>query len=98
MNEESSPILQLRPVTFTYKTDALNTKQYGLIAKEVNDVMPELVLYKDDQIETVKYHELVPLLLNEVIKQDTMIKDLKEHYNKELSSLMDCLLVLESKN
>ncbi len=35
MNEESTPILDLRPVTFNYKADASHTKQFGLIAEEV---------------------------------------------------------------
>ena len=78
MNQESAPILNLRPVIFTYKADATRAKQFGLIAEEVNDVMPALVVRgADGQIETVKYHELATLLLNELIKQHAIIDQAK---------------------
>lgn len=38
-----SNIDQLRPITFSYKSDAANTIQYGLIAEEVDLIFPELV-------------------------------------------------------
>ena len=75
MADESSPILKLRPVTFSYKSDAAKTKQFGLIAEEVHDVFPALVVRgADGQIEAVKYHELASLLLNELIKQHAIIE------------------------
>lgn len=41
--------------------------QYGLIAEEVEEVLPALVAYgSDGQPETVKYHVLPTLLLAEV--------------------------------
>jgi hypothetical protein len=65
--------LKLWPVTFRYKKpNALGEKpiQYGLIAEEVAEVFPELVvLDKDGQPETVAYHVLPALLLNEYQKQ-----------------------------
>ena len=40
---------------------------YGLIAEEVAEVMPELVVFNEqNQPETVKYHILPSLLLAEV--------------------------------
>ncbi len=95
ISEESSPILDLRPVSFSYKSDETHTKQFGLIAEEVYDVFPALVLRgADGQIETVKYHELATLLLNELIKQHAVIekqsnelKELKEEMNARLAPL-----------
>ena len=92
MNEESAPILDLRPVSFTYKSDATHTKQFGLIADEVYDVMPALVVRgADGQIETVKYHELATLLLNELIKQHVII----EKQNKVIEDINARLVDLE---
>lgn len=66
----SRAILNLRPVQFRYRqafADGTTPLQYGLIAEEVNQVMPELVAHgKDGRIETVKYHVLPTLLLAEV--------------------------------
>jgi hypothetical protein len=70
--------LQLRPVTFRYKQpDAADEQpiQYGLIAEEVAEVFPELVVPNEDgQPETVAYHLLPALLLNEVQKDRHVIQ------------------------
>src|SRR5208283_5021269 len=44
MGDASDKLMKLRPVTFTYKADSTGTKQYGLIAEEVEKVYPELVI------------------------------------------------------
>jgi hypothetical protein len=100
MNDASSAILKLRPVTFSYKADASHAQQYGLIAEEVHKIMPALVV-KDAQgsIETVKYHELTTLLLNELIKQHQMIVEQNvtiEHQNNEIHAIRDRLMQLEA--
>ena len=73
MDDSSSRLLKLRPVTFLYKPEydkGERTLQYGLIAEEVAKVYPELVAYDNDrQPYTVKYQLLAPMLLNEVQKQ-----------------------------
>jgi hypothetical protein len=73
MAEASDRLLQLRPVQFRYKkANVLGKKpiQYGLIAEEVAEVLPELVVMnKDGQPETVAYHLLPAMLLNELQKE-----------------------------
>ena len=67
MGSQSAKLQQLRPVTFRYTEDAQGAKQYGLIAEEVAVVYPELVNKSEDgQIESVQYHQLIPMLLNEL--------------------------------
>jgi hypothetical protein len=70
MNDASRRLLELRPVTYHYKqatADGSKPLEYGLIAEEVAKVYPDLVVRgKDGQIETVQYHKLTPMLLNEV--------------------------------
>jgi TolA-binding protein len=62
--------MKLRPVTFQYKADADGTKQYGLIAEEVEKVYLELVIEGNDgKPETVEYQVLPAMLLNEVQKE-----------------------------
>lgn len=81
MGNASSPLLELRPVTFRYKeVDADGTKpiQYGLIAEEVEKVLPELVVRNEDgSVETVAYHLLPSLLLNEYQKQNRELVETK---------------------
>jgi hypothetical protein len=72
MGAASVDLLRLRPVTFRYKkpyADGSKPIQYGLIAEEVADVYPDLVVRnKDGQIETVQYYKLDAMLLNEIQK------------------------------
>jgi len=73
MADSSSGLFKLRPVTFRYKqpyADGSKPLDYGLIAEEVAEVYPDLVVKnKDGQVETVQYHKLIPMLLNELQKE-----------------------------
>jgi hypothetical protein len=82
MGDISDRLMDLRPVTFRYKqADEAGNKpiQYGLIAEEVDTAMPELVVRNDDGLpETVAYHVLPSLLLNEYQKQHQELATTKE--------------------
>ena len=82
MDSASSALMHLRPVTFRYKkayADGERPLQYGLIAEEVAEVYPELVVKNDEgQVQTVQYHKLNSMLLNEVQKQHRMIRELTD--------------------
>jgi len=79
MDEASSDLMKLRPVTFRYKQaqeDGAHPLQYGLVAEEVAEVNPGLVQFdKEGQPQTVLYHVLPTLLLNEVQKEHQKIED-----------------------
>jgi len=74
IGERSERLLQLRPVVFRYKREAEEGRpgpvSYGLIAEEVAEVFPELVVYDDEgRPQTVKYHLLSSMLLNELQRE-----------------------------
>jgi len=74
---DSSKLDKLRPVSYDYKLD--NAPDIGLIAEEVDEVYPELINYdKEGKAESVKYHGLSVMLLDEVTKLRKEIKELKE--------------------
>jgi hypothetical protein len=74
----SAEVLKLRPVTFVYKDDASAAPSYGLIAEEVATVYPELVTHTAaGEVQTVKYHELIPMLLNELQRLQTKVTALE---------------------
>lgn len=78
LNHDSEIIYDLRPVSFNYKKHP-DAPAWGLIAEEVSQVFPQLVVYdKDDEPESVKYHDLPVLLLNEIQKLKKRIEDLEE--------------------
>jgi len=100
MGEASSRLMNLRPVTFRYKNEIDKegrTLQYGLIAEEVAEVYPELVHYeKDGEPFTVRYHELSPMLLNEVQKQGEQIKKLNRALDEKDVRIQKLEKVLEA--
>lgn len=81
MGDVSNRLMSLQPVTFRYKeADSAGNKpiQYGLIAEDVDLVMPEIVVCNEDGLpETVAYHVLPSLLLNEYQKQHKELSDTK---------------------
>ncbi len=75
MGSSTAKISQLRPVTFHLKSDATGELQYGLIAEEVDKVFPELVVRDEaGKIEGVRYDELAPILLSELLQQQQQVE------------------------
>ena len=74
-------MLQLRPVTYRYKeafADGSRPVDYGLIAEEVAQIYPDLVVRSaDGEIQTVQYQKLTPMLLNEVQKLEKRLAALE---------------------
>jgi hypothetical protein len=70
-------ILNLRPVKFNYISDKDKAPVYGLIAEEVAESFPDLVFYKNGEIDSVKYHEMPALLLAEIKKLNARIAALE---------------------
>ena len=86
MGEASAGLYRLRPVTFRYiqpYADGSKPIDYGLIAEEVDAVYPDLVVRNTGgEIETVQYHKLVPMLLNELQRQQRTIDELQHELNR----------------
>jgi len=78
MGDVSAVLQKLRPVTFRYKkpyADGGKPIQYGLIAEEVAEELPDLAVFnKDGQPETVKYHLLSTFLLAAYQRQQRIIE------------------------
>jgi hypothetical protein len=105
MADLSERLLKLRPVTFRYKKpDAEGHKsiQYGLIAEEVADVLPELVVFnKDGQPDAVMYQVLTPMLLNEMQKQQQTIAAQNAkigQLQQQFATLQAALVKLQAKD
>jgi hypothetical protein len=59
MDKASEAILALKPVTFHYKSDSTKTAQFGLIAEEVEKVIPDLAVRdKEGKPYTVSYDQV----------------------------------------
>jgi trimeric autotransporter adhesin len=95
MDNTSEAILALKPVTFHYKSDNTNTPQFGLIAEEVAEVNPDLVVRDENgDIYTVRYDAVNAMLLNEFLKahrkaqqQEATITQLKKDFRATVAQL-----------
>jgi hypothetical protein len=91
MGDASDRLLQLRPVTFRYRKPNANGEkpvQYGLIAEEVAEVLPELVVTnKEGQPETVAYQTLPMLLLNELQKEHAKVEETRTLVREQAEQL-----------
>jgi hypothetical protein len=76
MDKSSEVVLALKPVTFYYKTDANGTPQFGLLAEDVADVDPELVVRdRDGELLSGRYDQVNAMLLNEFIKEHRKVEE-----------------------
>jgi hypothetical protein len=108
MGDASNGLMKLRPVSFHYKPEYAKGPrqlQYGLIAEEVAEVYPDLVQYdpKTGQPQTVYYHLINAMLLNEVQKQQKEVSALRAEVsalkgqNKELETLKEQVRELSAR-
>jgi trimeric autotransporter adhesin len=59
MNKASETLYQFKPATFKYNSDWKSSTQYGLIAEEVAEVDPQLVVRgRDGEIMAVHYEQI----------------------------------------
>jgi hypothetical protein len=102
MGAESDVLRRLRPVSFRYRKehDDSGLRQYGLIAEEVAEVAPDLVVFDEQGApQTVRYHFVNAMLLNEVQKQRTLIDGQRTEIQDQRSRIEELegrLLRLES--
>ncbi len=72
-------VQQLGGYSFTLK--ATDEKSSGVIAQEVQKVIPELVQEDDEGLLSVQYGNMVGLLIEAIKEQQTQIDELKEKLN-----------------
>src|SRR5262249_6872447 len=78
MDKASEALLRLKPVTFHYKNGRQGTPRFGLVAEEVAEVNPDLVVRNNHgEIYTVRYEAVNAMLLNEFLKEHRTVQELK---------------------
>jgi hypothetical protein len=103
MEKASEAVLALKPVTFQYKDDPKNTPQFGLIAEEVEQVNPDLVVHdKEGKPYSVRYDQVNAMLLNEFLKahrrmkeQDKRIEELTAQMKQQAAQIQKVSAELE---
>jgi len=83
MGDKTNNIMKLRPVVFNYKDDNSKKLQYGLIAEEVDEFYPELVIRDaNGDINSVDYNSLIPMMINEIQRHDELLNINKQRIQK----------------
>ena len=81
MGADSEVLLSMRPVTFHFKTQdtekaGREISQFGLIAEEVAEVSPDLILRdQEGEIYSVRYDAVNAMLLNEFLKEHRKVEE-----------------------
>jgi hypothetical protein len=65
----------------TQKQDIYKGKDYGVIAQEIEEILPELVDTRENGYKAVKYDRLVSLLIEGIKELSEEVKELKEKIN-----------------
>ena len=68
------------------KKDANHKKKIGLLAQDIEKVFPELVTETND-IKSVNYQGLVPVLINALKEQDNKMKEQDSKMNEQEAKL-----------
>ncbi len=75
MDKASETLYALKPVTFKYNGDKSGTPFWGLIAEDVEEVNPDLVIRnKNHEAFTVRYEQINVMLLNEFLKEHKKVE------------------------
>jgi hypothetical protein len=94
MDQTSEAILALKPVTFHYKNQDTKTAedapQFGLIAEDVAEINPGLVV-RDAEGEplAVRYDAVNAMLLNEFLKEHQTVQELKSAAAKQKATIAE---------
>jgi hypothetical protein len=81
-------VLRLRPVTWTWKNDSNGKTQLGLVAQEVQQVLPELVVEGSDKdrLLSMNYLGLLPIVIKAIQEQQATIASLRNELDRQKQS------------
>jgi hypothetical protein len=83
VNNALDKVNRLRGVYYNRIDDDSKKRQVGVIAQEIQNVLPEVVTYAEDVDEYgVSYGNITGLLIEAIKEQQTQIEELKELVNK----------------
>lgn len=81
LSDASSTITKLNPVSYKLKQGYSDDqgKQFGLLAQEVKDVLPDIVQYDSNvDLYSVSYVAIIPILIKAFQEQQQQINELKK--------------------
>ncbi|TDR20510.1 tail fiber domain-containing protein [Marinicella litoralis] len=91
-------VLAMRPVSYYWKNGDTEQLHLGLIAQEVENIVPEIVSKTADQaaMRSMRYTELVPVLIKATQEQQIII-DQQNHKIEKLQALVEGLISVQNQ-
>ena len=80
LEDRTEDVMSLRPVRYELKDN--DKKDIGFIAEEVAEIFPEVIGYKDGEVNSIDYSRLSVVLLQQVQKQQSLINVLEKRITK----------------
>ena len=86
-------IVNLKGVSYLWKTDEYEDKNfpqgrhYGVIAQEVEKILPEVVSTTPDGAKAVAYTEIIPILIEALKEQQSKIDQLEKKLEEIMTRL-----------
>lgn len=75
-------LVNLKCKQYTFINDTSKTIHYGYIAQDVEQLYPNLVMTNTEQIKSINYIELIPLLIEKINNLESEIIKLKNNNMK----------------
>jgi Skp family chaperone for outer membrane proteins len=86
-------------VTFHYKSDHTKTPQFGLIAEEVAEVNPDLVVRdKEGKPYSVRYEAVNAMLVNEFLKEHRTVQEQQKEIDALKAELKEQRALIQKVN
>jgi hypothetical protein len=77
-------VMQISGVTYNWNEHAhevenkdMSVNEVGVIAQEINDILPEVITTRDNGYMAVRYEKIVPLLIEAIKELNEQVKSLK---------------------
>lgn len=80
------------------KEEKLEPLEYGLIAQEVESVIPEAVQIMHDSLKAISYTSIIPILIEAIKEQQTQIESLQSIVTAQEAELLNLKNCCEDKN
>ena len=92
LNTPLEKILNIEGRNYTWKNDENNVLQSGLIAQQVEEHIPEVIVTnKENNIKTINYNGIIPYLVESIKEQQRQIESQKSEI-EELKTMVKTLI------
>lgn len=81
-NDFSLRILNINPKEYNFKADERKQLHYGILAQEIEQLYPELVLLNESNVRSINYMELIPIMIVRMKGMQEEIDELKKRITK----------------